>query len=117
MNQTVQTPLNDLRERLVNQSQNLNQEQVTSSETTSSSSNTLPPAEQQPQQEAPQPQQPQARAAAAAMPQPVEGEREDDWLSLLHNVVSFLILFSIIYYYSSIERFLVIFTIATILIM
>ena len=43
-------------------------------------------------------------------PQP-EGERDDDWLSLLHTIVSFVVLFSIIYYYSSLERFLVIFAI------
>ena len=45
------------------------------------------------------------------------GEREDDWLGTLHNIVSFLVLFCIIYYYSSIERFLVIFTIVVMLIL
>lgn len=60
---------------------------------------------------------PQNRAAAAPNPAPQpEAEREDDWLSLLHNAVSFLVLFSIIYYYSSLERFLIIFTIVVILI-
>lgn len=37
-----------------------------------------------------------------------QGDREDDWLGILHNTVSFIILFSIIYYYSSFERFFVI---------
>lgn len=64
----------------------------------------------------PQPQAQQARAPAAPAAQ-AEGERDDDWLSLLHNCVSFLVLFSIIYYYSSPERFIVIFSIVSILIM
>jgi 3-oxoacyl-ACP reductase-like protein len=80
------------------------------------------PVQQQPVPEAAQPPQPAAPAAAAAQQnRPAAGEaaaeRDDDWLSLLHNVVSFLVLFSIIYYYSSIERFLVIFTIVLILIL
>lgn len=37
-----------------------------------------------------------------------QGDREDDWLGILHNTVSFIILFTIIYYYSSFERFFVI---------
>lgn len=37
-----------------------------------------------------------------------QGDREDDWLGILHNTVSFIILFSIIYFYSSFERFFVI---------
>lgn len=45
------------------------------------------------------------------------GERDDDWLSMLHNIVSFLVLFSIIYYYSSLERFLLIISIVFILIL
>lgn len=45
-----------------------------------------------------------------------DAEREDDWLSTLHNVVSFVILLSIVYYYSSLERFLFIFAIAIVLI-
>jgi hypothetical protein len=67
-------------------------------------------------------QQPPAAPAAAANQAPVPnvaaagandglGEREDDWLGTLHNIVSFLVLFSIIYYYSSLERFLIIFVI------
>ena len=57
------------------------------------------------------PPPPQLRPAPAPQaPQP-EGERDDDWLSLLHTIISFLVLFSIIYYYSSLERFLVIFAI------
>lgn len=36
-------------------------------------------------------------------------EREDDWLSLLHNFCSFLVLFSIVYFYSSFTRFLIVF--------
>ncbi len=70
-------------------------------------------------------QAPAEPARAAAPPQPAAnaagndglGEREDDWLGTLHNIVSFLVLFSIIYYYSSLERFLVIFTIVLALIM
>lgn len=62
-------------------------------------------------------QQDQPPPELAQIPQPVrrnqdiqdpQGDREDDWLGILHNVVSFLVLFSIIYYYSSIERFFVI---------
>ena len=45
------------------------------------------------------------------------GEREDDWLSMLHNIVSFIVLFSIIYYYSSVERFLLIVSIVFVLIL
>jgi hypothetical protein len=44
-------------------------------------------------------------------------EREDDWLGMLHNFCSFILLFSIIFYYSSLERFIIIFTIATVLIL
>jgi hypothetical protein len=35
-------------------------------------------------------------------------EREDDWLSLLHNLCSFLVLFSIVYFYSTLTRFLIV---------
>ncbi len=45
------------------------------------------------------------------------GEREDDWLGMLHNVVSFMVLFFLIYVYSSFERFIVIFIIATLVIL
>lgn len=45
-----------------------------------------------------------------------DADREDDWLGTLHNLVSFFILLSIVYYYSSLERFLFIFIIAIILI-
>lgn len=45
-----------------------------------------------------------------------DAEREDDWLGTLHNLVSFFILLSIVYYYSSLERFLLIFIIAIVLI-
>lgn len=44
-------------------------------------------------------------------------DREDDWLGTLHNIVSFLVLFCIVYYYSSLERFLVIFVIVVALIL
>jgi hypothetical protein len=64
---------------------------------------------------------PQAAAAVPPPPRPANndgvGEREDDWLSMLHNIVSFLILFSIIYFYSSLERFMLIVTIVFVLIM
>ena len=36
-------------------------------------------------------------------------EREDDWLSFLHNFCSFLILFSIVYFYSTLTRFMIVF--------
>lgn len=68
-------------------------------------------AQQQPDQE---PQPPRPAPVPQAQP---DGDREDDWLSLLHNAVSFIVLFSIIYYYSSLERFLVIFSIVIILIL
>lgn len=77
-----------------------------------------PPA--QPQVNNPQPppvpEQQQQPAPAVADPPPPDGV-EDDWLSLIHNCVSFLVLFSIIFYYSSIERFLVILSIVIILMM
>lgn len=57
----------------------------------------------------------QARPAPQAAAQP-EGEREDDWLGLLHNAVSLIVLFSIGYYYSSLERFLIIFGVVSVLI-
>ena len=63
---------------------------------------------------------PQPAAAAPAANAPANdglGDREDDWLGTLHNIVSFLVLFSIIYYYSSLERFLFIFTIVLTLIL
>lgn len=69
-----------------------------------------------PAQPVPQPQAAQNRAARGAANND-GAERDDDWLSLLHNVVSFVVLFSIIYYYSSVERFLVIFSIVFILIL
>jgi hypothetical protein len=72
-------------------------------------------------------QQAQAQPAPAPPQQPARnrqannnndvGERDDDWLSMLHNIVSFLVLFSIIYYYSSLERFLLIISIVFILIL
>ena len=64
------------------------------------------------------PAQPQAPNRAPAPAQPNDaGEREDDWLSLMHNAISFLILFCIVYYYSSFERLVVIFSIALFLIL
>ena len=73
-------------------------------------------AEQQPQeQQQPAAQQP-ARERANNNNNDI-GDREDDWLSTLHNIVSFMVLFSIIYYYSSLERFLVIFAIVIVLIL
>ena len=45
------------------------------------------------------------------------GEREDDWLGTLHNIVSFMVLFFLIYVYSSFERFMIIFFIATLVIL
>lgn len=67
----------------------------------------------------PQPPMQQAQQADQAnIAPPNEAvEREDDWLSLLHNAVSFLILFCIVYYYSSFERLVVIFSIAFVLIL
>lgn len=65
----------------------------------------------------PAPAPAQNRAAPRAAAANADGAVDDDWLSLLHNVVSFLVLFSIIYYYSSMERFLVIFSIVLILIL
>ena len=64
---------------------------------------------------APQLAPPQAAPAGRPAAQPAEGE--EDWLSMLHNFVSFLVLFTVIYFYSSIERCIIIFTIVTILIM
>lgn len=76
-----------------------------------------------------QPEVAQPDAPAPQPPQPVRnqlnnnnndlnvGDREDDWLGVLHNVVSFLVLFSIVYYYSSLERFLIIFAIVAVLIL
>lgn len=77
------------------------------------------------QQQLPQQDQAQAQPQPQPQPQPQRrvannndlGEREDDWLSTLHNIVSFMVLFSIIYFYSSLERFLVIFAIVIILIL
>lgn len=66
---------------------------------------------------APPPPQPQPQAPQRNQQNNEPGEREDDWLSILNNIVSFLVLFSVIYYYSSLERFLIIFTIAVVLIM
>ncbi len=67
------------------------------------------PAAAEPQRAPPQP--------AANVANDGLGDREDDWLGTLHNIVSFLVLFSIIYYYSSLERFLVIFSIVLTLIL
>lgn len=66
---------------------------------------------QAPPQEAQPPPQAARHAPAAAAPPAEVVERDDDWLSLLHTIVSFLVLLSIIYYYSSLERFMVIFAI------
>ena len=35
-------------------------------------------------------------------------ERDDDWLSILHNFCSFLVLFSIVYFYSTLTRFIMV---------
>lgn len=67
------------------------------------------------QQAAPVPEQQQQQQPAPAAADPPPPDVEDDWLSLIHNCVSFLVLFSIIFYYSSIERFLVILSIVIIL--
>ncbi len=75
----------------------------------------IPTQNENQQPEIPQPP-PQARPVPAAQPPQPEVERDDDWLSLLHTIVSFLVLFSIIYYYSSLERFLVIFAIVVALV-
>ncbi len=73
---------------------------------------------QAPQQQQPEPQpQPQQQQQRRVANNNDIGDREDDWLSTLHNIVSFMVLFSIIYYYSSLERFLVIFAIVIILIL
>ena len=69
--------------------------------------------------------QPQAQAQQQAAAQPARNrqanndaiERDDDWLSMLHNVIYLLVLFSIIYYNSSLERFLLIISIVFILIL
>jgi hypothetical protein len=84
---------------------------------------TQPLIDQQPAQQQNEPAQAQQ---PPIQPQPQQrrvpnnndlGDREDDWLSTLHNIVSFMVLFSIIYYYSSLERFLVIFAVVIILIL
>jgi hypothetical protein len=77
------------------------------------------PQQQQQQEQAaqPEPQQPRAQQRNRQANNNDGADREDDWLGMLHNFVSFIVLFSIIYYYSSLERFLVIFTIVLILIM
>ena len=79
-----------------------------------------PPAQPQvnnaPPPPVPEQQQQQQPAPAVADPPPLEGV-ENDWLSLIHNCVSFVVLFSIIFYYSSIERFLVILSIVIALMM
>ena len=92
-----------------------------------SSATTTTQETQQPAEDGQQQAPPAARPAAAA-PQVNQaalggvaaqdmGDREDDWLGILHNICSFLILFSIIYYYSSFERFVLIFSIVFILIL
>jgi hypothetical protein len=69
------------------------------------------PEQQQPMAEE-QPQQPQFQNDLEINR---NEEREDDWLSLLHNLCSFLILFSIIYFYSSFTRFLMVFGVVVLL--
>ena len=69
------------------------------------------------QQPAARPAPPVANQAALGGAAQDMGDREDDWLGILHNICSFLILFSIIYYYSSFERFVLIFSIVFILIL
>lgn len=61
--------------------------------------------------------EPEAPAAQAAQPQeaPPVADRDDDWLGMIHNILSFILTFSVIYFYSSFERFLVIFGIAFVL--
>jgi len=74
------------------------------------------PQDQTPQAQ-PQPPPPQPARNRQANNNNDVGERDDDWLSMLHNIVSFFVLFSIIYYYSSLERFLLIISIVFILIL
>jgi hypothetical protein len=82
-----------------------------------------PQTENRPEAEQPQPAAAAAAAVAArpaqqAQQQAINPDREEnDWLSFLNNCVSFLVLFSIIFYYSSFQRFLVIFTVTVLLIM
>ncbi|CAF0754912.1 unnamed protein product [Brachionus calyciflorus] len=86
-------------------------ESVRSAETPAQFGQTQPVPEPQPE---PRPAQPQRAPQNQANNN--DGDREDDWLGMLHNFVSFLIFLSIVYYYSSFERFLVIFVVAVILI-
>lgn len=77
----------------------------------------------QPQANNPAPEpQPAAEQRPAQQPRAArnqannDADREDDWLGMLHNCISFLILLSIVYYYSSLERFLIILAVAIALI-
>ena len=62
---------------------------------------------------APVAEAPEAPMAAAPLDAGVD--RDDDWLGILHNLLSFILTFSVIYFYSSLERFLVIFGVAFLL--
>lgn len=105
----------------------LNQTLSSSIATSTATANTEPevnePANEPPPQQEPEPapqpevQQPRAQQRNRQANNNDGVDREDDWLGMLHNVVSFIVLFSIIYYYSSLERFLVIFSIVLVLIM
>jgi hypothetical protein len=90
--------------------------QIASSEPVQNQADQMPP-EQNQQNAAPIPDNIRENQNRANQIAQDGGDREDDWLGLLHNVCSFLVLFSIIYYYSTLERFLVIFTIVMLLVM
>lgn len=63
----------------------------------------------------PAPQQQQQGGAAANDANGIADERENDWLGILHNAASCLIIFSFIYLYSSLTRFIIVFTAVTLL--
>jgi ATP-dependent Zn protease len=42
-------------------------------------------------------------------------EREDDWLTILYNFFSFLLLFCIVYLYSTLTRFIIVVFVITLL--
>jgi hypothetical protein len=42
-------------------------------------------------------------------------EREDDWLTILYNFFSFLLLFCIVYLYSTLTRFIIVVVVITLL--
>ena len=85
--------------------------------TVQSSSTNLPQAETPAPEQQPQAEQRPAQQQRAPRNQATnDADREDDWLGMLHNCISFLILLSIVYYYSSLERFLIILVVAIALI-